>query len=394
MKRALVLQGFIAVTALAFCAASYADGLKIRVLYAEQQVERPATLSGLHPVPDDLGIPGAELGLVDDRETGRFIHDEFTLEREIVPVGQSLAQVLRSRQASLPQFIVVNAPATELLKVADALKDKTIFNISVRDENVREEECRANLLHVLPSRSMLTDALAQFLLVKKWTNWLLLPGPTDNDKAFADALRQSAVKFGHVIVAEKPWTLEGDMRESAATEIPLITQGADYDAVMVADESDDFGALISYNTDLPRIVAGTHGLVATGWSDVVEPWGAIQLQNRFVKLAGRGMRDVDFAAWLAMRVVGESVTRTKTDDPKTLRNYMLSDDLQLSAFKGRGVTFRKWNGQLRQPIHLVTREAQVAMAPFDAFLHEFNDLDTLGRDEPETGCKAFKGTTP
>jgi len=160
--------------------------------------------------------------------------------------------------------------------------------------------------------------------------------------------------------------------------------------VMVADEEDDFGALIQYNTDSPRIVAGTHGLVATGWSEVIEPWGAIQLQNRFRKMAKRGMRDVDFAAWLAMRVVAEAATRTKSNDMKMLRAYIMSDDLNLSAFKGRGVTFRKWNGQLRQPIHLVTKEAQVAMAPFDAFLHEFNDLDTLGHDKPETKCTAFK----
>jgi ABC transporter substrate binding protein (PQQ-dependent alcohol dehydrogenase system) len=179
------------------------------------------------------------------------------------------------------------------------------------------------------------------------------------------------------------------MRESAATEIPLITQGSDYDAVVVADENDDFGPLIAYNTDLPRPVLGTHGLVATGWSDVIEPWGAIQLQNRFVKLSGRGMRDVDFASWLATRVVGEAVTRTKSSNVKTVRAFMLSEKLNMAAFKGRGITFRNWNGQMRQPIHLVTKETQVAMAPFEAFLHESNDLDTLGRDRPETKCTKF-----
>jgi ABC transporter substrate binding protein (PQQ-dependent alcohol dehydrogenase system) len=267
-----------------------ADDLKIRLLYAEQQVERASTLSGLRPVPEDLGLRGAELALVDNQETGKFIRDDYALEKVIAPIGKSLADELHARNGQLPDFIIVNAPAAELLRVADLpeLKSKIIFNSGARDENLRETDCRQNVLHTLPSRAMLTDALAQFMLKKNWTNWLLLPGSKDNDKLFAEALRLSAAKFGLAIAAEKPWALEGDMRESAATEIPLITQGNDYDVVMVADENDDFGPLIAYNTDLPRPIAGTHGLVATGWSDVIEPWGAIQLQNRFLKLAGRG----------------------------------------------------------------------------------------------------------
>jgi ABC transporter substrate binding protein (PQQ-dependent alcohol dehydrogenase system) len=372
------------------CTAAIADGLHINILYAEQKIEHPATLSGLHPLPEDRGFQGAILALEDNNETGRFTSDAFELAKVIAPVGESLAVTLQEK-AILPNLILVNAPAAELLKIADlpALKNKIIFNVASRDEALREENCRSNMLHTIPSRQMLTDAIAQYLLIKKWTNWLLLPGSTVEDKAYAEALRSSALKFGHTIVAEKPWALEGDMRESAASEIPLITQGQEYDAVLVADEADDFGALIQYNTDLPRIVAGTHGLVAAGWSDVVEPWGAIQLQNRFAKQAHRGMGEIDFAAWLAIRSVGEAVVRTKSADIKILRDYIMSENLKLSAFKGRGISYRRWNGQLRQPIHLVTKETQIAMAPFDMFLHEFNDLDTLGRDKPETKCDKF-----
>jgi ABC transporter substrate binding protein (PQQ-dependent alcohol dehydrogenase system) len=277
------------------------------------------------------------------------------------------------------------------LKIADlpAAKDKIIFNVAARDESAREENCRANLLHTIPSRAMLTDAVAQYLLVKKWLNVLLLAGQQSNDLAYAEAMRNSATKFGLTITADKSWSLEGDMRETAANEIPLITQGTNYDVVALADENDDFGSLIAFNTDMPRPIVGTHGLVATGWSDVIEPWGAVQLQNRFVKLAGRGMNEIDFAAWTATHIVGEAATRTKSADVKTLRSFMLSDKFNMAAFKGRGVTFRNWNGQLRQPIHLVTKETQVAMAPFEGFLHAVNEMDTLGKDMPETKCMKF-----
>jgi ABC transporter substrate binding protein (PQQ-dependent alcohol dehydrogenase system) len=158
---------------------------------------------------------------------------------------------------------------------------------------------------------------------------------------------------------------------------------------VVADENDDFGPLIPYNTFYARPVAGTQGLRPTGWSNVIETWGARQLQNRFEALAGRPMRDVDFAAYIAMRVVSEGALRLKTADTRQMRALIMSEDLQLSAFKGRGLTFRDWNGQLRQPIHLVTEQAQIADAPYEAFLHEVTDLDTLGLDRPETKCMEF-----
>ncbi len=369
---------------------AWADPQTIRILYAEQQIERPAVLSGLNPVPQDLGMRGATFATEQNQTAGRFTDKNYSLDRLVAPPDQSLADAL-IKQANPPDVIIINAPAAELLKIADlpAMQEKLLFNVVARDEALREEDCRANLLHTIPTRAMLTDALAQYLRQKRWENWLLLPGPTPADQAFNAALKKSAEKFGFAIAAEKPWALEGDMRESAGTEIPLITQGQDYDVVLVSDENDDFGSLIAYNTDLPRPVAGTHGLVPTGWSNVIEPWGAVQLQNDFLTHAKRPMREVDFAAYIATRAIGEASLRIDATNSKALRDFIMSEDLNLSAYKGRGVTFRRWNGQLRQPIHLVTKETQVAAAPFEEFLHEYNDLDTLGLDRPETKCTKF-----
>jgi ABC transporter substrate binding protein (PQQ-dependent alcohol dehydrogenase system) len=388
--RLLVLGGH-----LALCGGlAQGQSREVRILYVEQTVERPVTLSGLTPVPDDLGLKGAELATQQNVGAGKFLSLDFKLETLIARTGESVAVLLATR-TDLPHAIIIKAPAEEVLRIADLpnLQGKLLFNASSRDENLREEDCRANLLHTIPSRSMLADALAQYLRQKRWENWLLLPGPTASDQAFNAALKKSAEKFGFTITAEKPWALEGDMRETAGTEIPLITQGTDYDVVMVSDESNDFGPLIAYNTDLPRPVAGTHGLVATGWSNVIEPWGAIQLQNDFETLAHRPMGEIDFAAYIAARAIGEAALRIDASDPKALRDYIMSEDLNLSAYKGRGVTFRRWNGQLRQPIHLVTKETQVAAAPFEEFLHEYSDLDTLGRDKPETSCTKFPEAT-
>lgn len=130
-----------------------------------------------------------------------------------------------------------------------------------------------------------------------------------------------------------------------------------------------------------------------GWSGVVENWGAAQLQGRFRDLAGREMRTEDFGAWTAVAAIGEAVTRTKTSDAAALRAFMLSDGFRLAGFLGRPLSFRDWDGQMRQPVPLVTERAVVLTAPLEGFLHERSELDTLGRDLPDTECTRFGDPT-
>jgi ABC transporter substrate binding protein (PQQ-dependent alcohol dehydrogenase system) len=173
-------------------------------------------------------------------------------------------------------------------------------------------------------------------------------------------------------------------------EIPRFLQDLpDHDVLLVADETDDFGRYVEHNVWLPRPVAGSDGLRPVAWSHVIEAWGAVQLQNRFEDAAGRPMQSRDYAAWLAVRAVGEAVTRTNSADPGTWRAYMLSDAFQLDGFKGRGLSFRAWNGQLRQPIAVANARALVTMAPVEGFLHQRNEMDSLGLDAPESACTAF-----
>jgi ABC transporter substrate binding protein (PQQ-dependent alcohol dehydrogenase system) len=121
----------------------------------------------------------------------------------------------------------------------------------------------------------------------------------------------------------------------------------------------------------------------------LEAWGATQFQRRFEALTGRLMRDEDYQVWLALRVLGEAVTRTGSAEPGVIRDYALSDAFELAAFKGQKLTFRPWNGQLRQPILLTDRQVVVSVSPQDGYLHQVSPLDTLGRDRPETACTRF-----
>ena len=366
----------------------HANELDINIVYLEQQRERPPVLSNLVVHPEDEGEQGAILGTADNNTTGKFLKDTYTLETIIVPPEED---VVAAAQAVLEgsKLVVLNMPSDKLLQIANlpAAADDLLFNAGSANVSLRSGDCRANVLHTLPSRAMLTDALMQFFKKRKWDSIYLLEGNRDVDKLYAASVRTSANKFRVSIAAEKQWIDDADMRRNASAEIPLFTQARKYDAVVVADEDDDFGQYVQYNTWLPRPVAGTAGLEPVAWDRVVEQWGAAQLQSRFEEQTERSMTSLDYAAWAAVRSIGEAVTRTQNTDPATIGEYLLSDKFALAGFKGAKMTYRKWNGQLRQPIPLVHPQSVVALAPIEGFLHHTSELDTLGLDQPESACE-------
>jgi ABC transporter substrate binding protein (PQQ-dependent alcohol dehydrogenase system) len=372
------------------------DVVTVPIGYLEQEVKRPLPISRLNIPPDDLGVAGAELALKDNNTTGRFTKQQFTLDVVRVPVGDDAVAALEKLVESGHHFILVDAPAKTLLILADAAKGKDVllFNISAPDVRLRQEDCRANVLHVAPDRAMLADALAQYLVWKKWTRWLVVKGTLPEDLDYLAAVERAAQRFGGKIVEEREYkgTLEARRSDSGQQQIqqqmPTLTQGApDYDVLIVADENEVFGPYLPYRSWDPRPVAGTAGLKAMSWHPAHEQWGATQMQNRFQRFAKRFMLPLDYQAWVAVRAIGEGVTRTGSANLDPVNAYIRSDKFDLAAFKGQKVTFRAWDGQLRQPIIIAGPDLPVSMSPQEGFLHEHAEVDTLGIDEPETKCK-------
>ncbi len=364
----------------------------------ELRPDRLPPLSLLDLPPADDGVAGARLAIDDNNTTGRFLKQEFQLDvLENRDAKELISETVKRVDAGMG-FIVADLSADTLLALSDAVQGKNaiIFNASAPDEPLREENCRVNVKHTAPSRSMLSDALAQYLAWKRWANWVLIVGPTPEDKLIADAFRRSAQRFGMKIVEEREFKYDPGSRradggfEQIQQQIPTFTQKLPaHDVVVVADEGELFGDYFPYRTWDARPVVGTAGLYPTTWHPAVELWGGTQFQNRFQRLAKRTMRPLDYNSWMAVRSVGEAATRKQTGDPKTLIEYMRSDSFELAAFKGRKLTYRAWNGQLRQPIILATGKLHVTVSPQAGFLHQFTELDTLGIDRPESKCRAF-----
>lgn len=368
-----------------------AEVTKVNVAYLSYAPEKPPVLSNILPEPKDSGEQGALLGISDNNTTGRFLKQNYELTAyQSDKQEEVLQKAVELKEQGIDLFLA-NTDQSTLLRLSETLGDGVlIFNVGSPSNELRTSQCLSGVLHTLPSRAMLTDALGQWLISKRLNKWLLLAGPQPEDKAFAVSLKRTAKRMGGKIVAEKVWSFDTDLRRTAQKELPVFTQTKEYDMVLVADERGDFGEYVLYNTWYPRPVAGTQGLTPVAWHRVVEQWGAAQLQSRFEKQSKRWMTSRDYAAWLAMRSIAEAVTRKKVTKASEVFDYLLSDEFQLAAFKGRKLSYRSWSGQLRQPIPLVHPRALVAQAPLEGFLHPSTELDTVGFDKQESKCNVAK----
>lgn len=378
-------------------AAVSADVQKITILLVRELREhRLPPLSLLDIPPPDDGVGGAKLAISDNNTTGKFLKQEFVLETiQSAKADELVAEAVKRVDAGIG-FIVADVEPKTVLAIADAVKDKdaVVFNAGTPDESIREEQCRANVKHVSPSRTMLADALGQYMAWKRWNRWFLIIGPAEEDKLYADALRRAAKRFGNKIVEERAFAYDPGSRrsdggfEQIQQQIPQFTQKVpEHDVVVVADEGGLFGEYFPYRTWDARPVIGSAGLFAASWHPAIELWGGTQFQNRFKRMNNRQMRSLDYDIWMAVRSVGEAATRKQSGSPKELIAYMRSPEFELAAFKGQKLTYRPWNGQLRQPVLLVTGKVHVTVSPQPGFLHQVTELDTLGIDKPETKCK-------
>ena len=354
------------------------------------------TISLLDKAPHDNGLAGAKLAITDNNTTGRFMNQQFELSDAPVRDDDDPVAILAGLAEHGIVLMLSDLPADRLLSLADAARAKqvTLFNVQAPDDALRQENCRDNVIHVAPSRRMLADALAQYLVWKKWSRWVMIYGSHPEDALLADAYRRAAQRFGAHIVKEREYKDTGGSRQTDSgvvqtqQQMPVFTQGLpDYDVLVTADENEVFANYLPYRTWDARPVVGSAGLRPVSWDTASESWGGTQLQDRFIRMAHRRMIELDMQAWTACRMIGEAASRTNSVDPAKIMQDMKSADFGVAAYKGQKLSLRDWDWQLRQPILLSDGRTVVSISPQPGFLHQVTALDTLGIDRPETKCK-------
>ena len=368
----------------------------VTIYYLGKAYKEPPPLSLLEKPLTDEGIAGARLGIRDNNSTGKFLDQAFVIEEEVVPENGDLVAKAKEILKGGDALIVADLKPDDLLAVADLPEaaGSVILNIRSDRDELREQDCRGNVFHISPSYAMRADALAQYLVWKRWSRWFLVKGKTNDDARYAEAVKRAAKRFGGKIVEERSFDFDAGYRRTDSghqqiqTKMPELTQGAAaHDVVWAADVGDAFGTYLLFRTYDADPVVGTQGLKASSWHRAYEQYAGTQLQNAFEEAAQRIMTERDYEAWLAVRVFGEAATRTHKTDIPSLRTHILSDDFKVAGFKGQQLTFRPWNHQLRQPLLIIGPQALVSMSPQEGFLHPKYLTDTLGFDEPESKCR-------
>ena len=332
-------------------------------------------------------LTGAEVGIDEATALKRVLNTDFTLER-IVAISPVLAAIDAGTH-----FFLIDAPAEAYKPLAAAVRgrDVLLFNVSEPDDSLRRDLCAAEFIHVYPSRAQLMDGLVQYFISRKWRDLIILEGPQPADATMTAAFEHSAQKFGARIVAHQHFKPGSDPREREANDPALLSAiNRDFDAVFVADDTFDFARTVPYHLVRPRPVMGSIDLEPVAWHWTWERNGGPQVNSRFDrKSGGRRMDGPDWAAWASVKIIVQSVLRTRSVDFAKQRAFILGDS-DFDGAKGLAVSVRPWDHQLRQGILLAAPYEVVANAPIEGFLHRVNQLDTLGDDEPESKCHLNK----
>lgn len=337
---------------------------------------------------------GAALAIDDGVIVGRAVGMEFELAAARAETPDAfLSEVQKLRDQRGARFILADAPAEILATVARAIQGVSLllFNVSAEDDALRGRDCAPHVMHLPPSWAMRSDALTQYIVARKWRDILVLEGPSSRDSDFVRAFERSVRRFGARIVAKRRFVFGSDPRDRDQNNLALLTGGVSYDVVFVADESREFARFLPYQTLSPRPVIGSVGLMAEAWHWAWDRDGGPNLSRRFRRLAGRPMRGEDWAAWIGVKAIIEALLRSKSTDFAMIAANLKGRDFRVDGSKGQALSFRSWDNQLRQPIQLATHDAVISQAPLPQFLHETENLDTIGEDRPDSACSFSRG---
>lgn len=130
--------------------------------------------------------------------------------------------------------------------------------------------------------------------------------------------------------------------------------------------------------------------VAEAWDPGLVRFGADTLNERFQKQFGRPMTSASWCAWVAIKIAWEASLRAHAVDGPTMGAFLETSSAQFDGHKGRPLSFRRWNHQLRQPVY-VTRPDAPGAEPVEVPSSRSEEdartsLDRLGTTQSASAC--------
>jgi ABC-type branched-subunit amino acid transport system substrate-binding protein len=326
---------------------------------------------------------GAALGLDDANALATLFGKRLRLETESARAdGQAGGALARAGALAIVGGLGPGGGEALLQAATDGA---TVLNVGAPDDRLRNEGCERRAFHLMPSVSMYVDALTQVLIEqRKLTRWAVTGDGSPRGAEIEAAARRSVARRGGTVIAD-----------SAAAEIVLLAvdeRGVEAGVARGIAEGrrpDRIAGIGEAGLRLPGERAA--GLWALGWHYELERFSARELNGRFRRRWNAPMTETAWAAWAALKLIGEAVVRAGAGDGAALAAFLESAP-PFDGHKGEALTFRKWDHQLRQPLYVAgPRKREESGGPLGPFAVVANvggkNVDALGTAMADSRCR-------
>ena len=146
---------------------------QIKIVHMNRIIERAPTIYSINPEIKNNGTLGSRMGIKDNNTTGKFTNQKFELiEKNIMP-SESAKEIFEKFRKNNYKFFILNVSKDDFNKIlsSDLTDESILINVSLKDNDLRNERCNKQVLHTAPSYMMVTDALIQFLKKKIGLNY-------------------------------------------------------------------------------------------------------------------------------------------------------------------------------------------------------------------------------
>lgn len=346
------------------------------------------TVGVILPSEPDLAAElrrGTALGLEDANALATLFGKRLRLETETASeTGALQAGRTLVRGGALALVGGVGLGASEALD-ALASESAVMLNVGASDDRLRGERCDRRVFHLIPSISMYVDALALILVERRQLmRWAVAADGSPRGLEIEAAARRSIARRGGSLITDG----------SGGDALLLAMQDASVRAAVgrAAGEGRAADRIAGVGDAGLRLLADQPaGLWSVAWHHDLERFSARELNSRFRRRQNASMVGVSWAAWAALKLIGEAVVRGGAAHGPALVNFLESAP-PFDGHKGDALTFRKWDHQLRQPLYVIgPRKREASGGPSDPFTviadTGTGNLDALGTPMAESRCR-------
>ncbi|MBI4608202.1 MAG: ABC transporter substrate-binding protein [Candidatus Rokubacteria bacterium] len=352
---------------------------------------------------------GVRLGLDEANVMAGLFGKRLELLQEVADGAEAVLSVGRRlvrQERAIGLVGGADEASAEALRDAAQQGDALFLNVGASASRLRGSRCHRHAFHVEASLAMYVGAVQQWLLEqRKLTRWALVTSDSSLGRDIGQVATAFLARRGRAPLATEQ--VPGGTQDWN----PLLKRlgGLGPDAVFVGLEESDLPIflrgyrsagltfqLAGAGVDPSALSAGDPadlaGVWPVLWHHELQRFSARELNSRFRRRFGRPLEGRSWAAWAAVKLLGEAIVRTGSGDLAGLLRFLESAP-PFDGHKGRPLTFRDWDHQLRQPMYLVTpRKPEPGREPWKGFevvaeVPARGDLDAIGEPKGESRCR-------